>query len=111
MLRFAAVLVAALALASCDAINTMTDGFKNASAVGSDLERRLGAKPEVGFNWNNGRLLQVTVIFPRLLDRPMTELAEAVRGAVGSNFKQKPGKIVLGFTLDEASLGRTAKAR
>lgn len=111
MLRFAAVLVATLALASCDAINTLTDGFKHAGAVADDLERRAGVRPEVGFNWNNGLLLQVTVTFPRIIDKPMGELAGLVRGAVGSNFRQKPEKIVLGFALDEAALGRKAEAR
>ena len=111
MLKFAAILIAAFMLASCDAISTMTDGFKNAHAVESDLQGSTGVKPEVGFNWRNGRLLLVTVTFPRILEKPVTELADTVRGAVGRHFRQTPDKIVLGFALEGAATGRAAQAQ
>jgi hypothetical protein len=58
-------------------------------------------KPAVGFNWRNGRLVSVTVTFPRLYDgKPLRELAEAVRVAVGKEFRQTPESIALAFTLD-----------
>ena len=96
MLRIAAALVLALTLAGCDAANTVTEGFNHAKAVEKDLEGSTGVKPNVGFNWSNGRLVQVTVTFPRLIEsKPLHELAEAARASVGREFKQTPDNILL----------------
>jgi hypothetical protein len=95
-----AIVVLAAGLAACNMIGTLVDGFKYAKAVESDLEEVTGLRPGVGFNWNNGRLLSVTVTFPRLYDaKPLPELAEATRAAVGKEFKQTPENIVLAFAL------------
>jgi hypothetical protein len=111
MLRFTALLLLAVGLTGCDAINTVKDGFKHSKAVESDLEATLGSKPGVGFNWTNGRLTQVTVTFPRLLEaKPLRELAEAVRAAIGKEFQQQPDNIVLSFVLEKSSSGKTAQA-
>jgi hypothetical protein len=111
MFRITACLVLIVSLAACDAISTLTDGLKYAQAVESDLEATTGIKPEVGFNWKNGRLVQVTVTFPRLYDaKPLREVAETVRAAVGKEFKQTPGKIVLSFELAKGS-GTVAQLR
>src|SRR5690348_16462185 len=80
MLRFAAILAFALGLSACDVVSTVTEGFKEAKAVESELEQSTGMRPQVGFNWSNGRLVSVTVSFPRLYDgKPLGELAQAVR--------------------------------
>jgi hypothetical protein len=100
MLRIAAIIAFAFALAGCDMVSTVTQGFKEAEAVASDLEQSTGVKPQVGFNWNNGRLVTVTVSFPRLYDgKPLGELAQSVRSAVTTQFKQEPENIVLAFRL------------
>jgi hypothetical protein len=89
-------------LAACGVVNTLIDGFKHAKAVEEDLEQATGLKRSAcpgevgsgsptrtcanmgiysGFNCNNGRLLQVTVMYPRLHDaKSMRDLAEAARG-------------------------------
>ena len=78
MLRIAAALIVALALAGCDAVNTMTEGFSHAKAVEKDLEGATGVKPSVGFNWKNGSLVQVTVQFPRVIEsKSLHDLAAA----------------------------------
>lgn len=100
MFKIAAVLIFAIGLAACDAVNTMTEGFQHAKAVESDLEESTGVKPQVGFNWNNGRLVSVTVAFPRIYDtKPLRDLAEATRASVAREFKQTPENIVLAFSL------------
>lgn len=102
-----AIVVLAAGLTACDMVSTVVDGFEHAKAVESDLEEVTGLKPHVGFSWSNGRLRSVTVTFPRLYDtKPVRELAEAVRAAVGKEFRQTPEDIVLAF-----SLGRTAPGR
>lgn len=76
MFKIAAILIFTISLAACDAFSTVTEGFKYAKAVESDVEEATGVKPQVGFNWNNGRLVSVTVAFPRIYDaKPLRELA------------------------------------
>jgi hypothetical protein len=109
MVRIAVLLVLALSLAGCDMISTLIDGFKYAKAVETDLEGSTGLRPAVGFKWTNGRLVSVTVTFPRLDDkRPLPELAETVRHAVASHFRQTPEDIVLGFSLGKSGSGTVA---
>jgi hypothetical protein len=100
MVRIAAALVFALGLAACDAVDTVKEGLSHAKAVESDLERATGTRPKVGFNWNNGRLMSVTVQYSGIVQsKPLGELAEAVRASVTTEFKQAPETIVLAFAL------------
>jgi hypothetical protein len=109
--RFAAVFTLAFGLAACGVISTLVEGWKYAKAVEADLESATGVKPSVGFNWSNGRLLTVTVLYPQLYERkPLAALAEIVRRSVESNFQQKPEDIVLSFSLGRSGSGTTAQA-
>lgn len=100
MSKIAVLFAVALCLASCGVADTLFDGFKHVSAVRNALAGATGMKPEVGFNWHNGRLNKVTVTFPRLYrDKPLTELADTVRQTVAKEFKQAPDDIVLAFSL------------
>lgn len=100
MFRFVLQLACATTLAGCDAVSTVTEGFKQSKAVEADLEQSTGVKPAVGFNWHNGRLVAVTVQFPRPYeDKPLNELAGLVREAVTTEFKQTPERIVVAFVL------------
>ena len=102
MFRLFVILILAIGLASCDAIDTMKEGFGHSRAVETDLEQSTGLKPAVGFNWSNGKLTQVMVIFPALYDsKPPRELGEIVFAAVSKQFKQEPESIMLGFTLQK----------
>ena len=106
-----AIAVLAAGLAACDMLSTLVDGLKYAKAVEADLEQVTGLKPQVGFKWSNGRLMVVTVTFPRLYDtKPVRELAEAVHAAVGKEFRQTPEDIVLAFSLGKKAPGTTAQA-
>ena len=107
MFRIAALLVFAATLAACDIVS---NGLSYARAVESDLEAATGVKPEVGFKWSNGRLVEVTVQFPRLYDaKPLREVAETVRAAVGKEFKEMPRHLVLSFALEKTASGTTAR--
>jgi hypothetical protein len=98
--RAVAIALLSVGLAACGVVNTMVDGFKHAKAVEEDLEQATGLKPSVGFNFNNGRLLQVSVTYPRLYDaKSMQELADAARAAVVKEFQQAPENLVLAFSL------------
>jgi len=110
MSRIAALLVVAVSLAGCDVFSTLIDGWKYAKAVESDLQASVGMKPAVGFQWTNGRLVSVTVTFPRIDDKKsLPELAATVRRAVASHFRQTPNDIVLGFSLGKSNPATTAQ--
>ena len=103
MARLAAILVAAIGLSACNLASTLVNGLKYADAVATDVETATGVKPKVGFNWVNGRLVTVTVAFPRIYDaKPLGELAATVRHAVVTEFKQTPENIELMFALGNA---------
>lgn len=88
------------ALAGCDAVSTMKDGFEQSQAVAADLEKMTGTKPFVGFNWQNGFLGSVTVTFEGMpQNRTLPEIAELSRGAIKRQFKQEPKQIVVGFSI------------
>ncbi len=111
MRKIFAIIVLASGLAACGMISTLVDGFKHASAVASDLEQATGLKPEVGFNWHNGRLVRVSVGFPKLYDaKPLGELAGLVRASVGKHFKQTAEDVELGFSLGATAPDATVDA-
>jgi hypothetical protein len=102
MFKVAAILIFAIGLVACDAVDTVTEGFKHAKAVENDIQESTGLKPQVGFNWSNGRLVSVTVQFPRIYDsKSLRELAEMIRASVSKQFKQTPGNIVLAFLVEK----------
>jgi hypothetical protein len=100
MFRFATIILIATSFAACDAVNTMKEGFAHAKAVESDVEAFASIRPNVGFNWSNGRLVSVTVAFPKIYEaNPLRELADTVRASVIKQFQQTPENIVLAFSL------------
>jgi hypothetical protein len=108
--QFAVFIALALGLAACRVISTLVEGWKYAKAVETDLESATGVKPSVGFKWENGRLLTVTVAYPHLYERkPLAALAEIVRRAVETHFKQKPEDIELSFSLGSSGSGTEAR--
>jgi hypothetical protein len=110
MYKVVAILAVAANLAACDAISTVTEGYKYAKNVEGDLQSSTGVKPRVGFRWHNGRLQYVRVVFPRLIEtKSLEELAAAVRVAVGREFKQNPDNIVLAFSLGKGAANTTAE--
>jgi len=79
-------------------------------AVEADLESATGVKLSVGFKWENGRLLTVTVAYPQLYEKkPLAALAEIVRRSVETHFKQKPEDIELSFSLGRSGSGTVAE--
>jgi hypothetical protein len=98
-----AIVVLAIGLAGCGAADLVSNGLSYCRAVETDLESATGIKPEVGFNWHDGRFQEVTVTFSRLYaSKPLGELAGTVREVVAKQFKQAPDKIVLAFALDKS---------
>jgi hypothetical protein len=95
-------LLLSLALWGCDAIDSVKEGFAHSQAVSAELEKSLGLKSFVGFNWHNGSLTAVTITFDGIpKDRSLSEISEATRRAVLKEFKQEPQQIVVSFTIKQ----------
>ena len=110
MFRILATVIFAVSLAACDGVSTVTGGFQQARAVENVLAESIGIRPQVGINWSNGRLVSVTVAFPRIHEtKSLRELADAVRTAVAKEFKQTPDNIVLAFSLGNSEPGTKAE--
>ncbi len=88
-------------LCGCNAVDAMKDGMAQSNAVADDLQKSLGSKPHVGFNWFNGSLVNVTVEFDGAPEgKTLAEINDAARVAVKKEFPQMPKKIVLAFDVD-----------
>jgi ABC-type glycerol-3-phosphate transport system substrate-binding protein len=100
MKKIGLILIGALALAACGSASTITQGFKEATAVEDDLKTGLGAKAIVGFKWRGGLLTEVTVFFSETpKDKSLQEIEAAAKAAIAKEFKQTPETIVVSFTF------------
>jgi hypothetical protein len=91
-----------LSLWGCDAVDSVKEGFAHSQAVSAELEKSLGLKSFVGFNWNNGSLTAVTITFDGIpKDRSLSEISETATRAVLNEFKQEPTLIVVSFTIKQ----------
>jgi hypothetical protein len=87
-------------LAGCDRIDTVRGAFAHSEAVSRDLEKSLGLKPMVGFNWNNGSMTSVNVTFPGIpAGASLSEIIDSSRQAVRDEFKETPKRIIVGFNV------------
>ena len=98
--RVPAVILIALALAACGPVDTLKEGFAHSQAVSDSLEKTLGVKSFVGFNWSNGSLDSVSVTFQGIpANVPLGDIVEKSKQAVASEFKQLPSEVVISFAL------------
>jgi len=95
-------LLLSLMLWGCDAVDTMKEGFAHSQAVSVELERSIGLKSYVGFNWNNGSLTSVNVTFDGIpKNKSLPEISEAAKAAVLKEFRQEPKQIVVAFKMTQ----------
>ncbi|MDR0184036.1 hypothetical protein [Lysobacter arvi] len=93
-------LAAAWLLAGCGAVDAMKEGFQHSQDAAQDIEKSVGSRPLVGFNWSNGSLTNVTIAFEGVPKGVSTEQLVALsRRAVAARFKQAPDNIVISYTV------------
>jgi hypothetical protein len=101
MIRSAMAALLLCSLCACDVVSTFSDGMKQSNAVAADLEKAVGSKPFVGFNWNNGVLTSININFDGIpKDKSIADIADAARTSVKAQFKQEPQKILIAFAVD-----------
>ncbi|WP_254458946.1 hypothetical protein [Xanthomonas sacchari] len=88
-----------LALTACGAVDTVKNAYAHSQDVAADLEKSVGSKPAVGFNWANGSLVQVTVNFQGVPHKPLEQIVQLSKDSVATRFEQAPGNVVVMFTV------------
>ena len=64
------------------------------------MEKAIGSKTFVGFNWHNGVLNNVTVNFEGIPDTSsISEIVTTAKNSVSKHFKQSPDVVVVSFTV------------
>ena|SRR4249919_514807 len=92
--------VLAVWLSGCGAVDTVTEGFKHSQEVAVDLEKSVGSKPLVGFNWSNGSLVNVSINFDGIPSGASVEqIAHLSQQSVAARFKQPPKQVVISFVV------------
>jgi len=100
-LRLLSVVAIATILAGCGPIDTMKEGYAHSQAVSAELEKSLGVKSFVGFNWTNGTLALVNVTFEGIPAKlTLADIAARSKQVVAAEFKQTPHKLVVAFAID-----------
>ena len=99
-LRTQLVALCAIALTACGAVDSMRHGLAHSKAIFTALEKSLGLKNFVGFNWANGSLDSVTVTFEGLPhDRTLDAIAAEAKQHIQAEFKQRPKQISIAFAM------------
>jgi hypothetical protein len=100
--RVCASLAAIVLVSSCEMVTQINDGMAHSTAAATAIEKQVGVKPEVGFNFQNGTFSQATVQFRAVPATPLPQLEKIVREAVALEFKDEPSALVIAFTYEKA---------
>ena len=91
-MRLVPLLIVALLLAGCGAAEKMERMLEQQKAVSEDIDNALGVESEIGWQWQNGVLTQMTVALPaREVDgATVYELTQIIEPIVDKHFDTKP---------------------
>jgi len=89
--------VLAIALAGCDTVENMRDMLDTQEQLRAMIKEEIGVESLVGFNINNGVLIDVSITLNAndVADRSVSELARIARFAVKKSFESKPKAIYI----------------
>jgi hypothetical protein len=76
-------------------VASVKEGIAKSEQAAEAIGKQVGYKPQVGFNYNNGTLASVTVVFQKAPAVPLDELEKIARKEVLSAFKNEPTNLVI----------------
>jgi hypothetical protein len=90
-------LVLSIALVGCDTVEDMRDMIDTQEQLRGIIKENIGVESLVGFNINNGVLIDVTITLNAndVADRSVSELIRIARSAVKRSFESKPRTIYI----------------
>lgn len=97
MKRILLGLVLAFVLAGCDTVEDLRDMLDTQEQLRAIIKEELGVESLVGFNLNNGVLIDVSITLNAndVADRSVSELTRIARSAVKKSFESKPRAIYI----------------
>jgi len=97
--RFIVLATLSTSLGGCNMVNAVKEGIEQSEAAASSIEKQVGVKPDVGFNFQNGSFSAATVVFSSVPSASLPELEKISRKAVVSSFKSEPERLVVSFVF------------
>jgi len=90
-------LVLAIGLVGCETVEDMRDMLDTQEQLRAIIKEDIGVESMVGFNINNGVLIDVTITLNAndVADRSVSELLRIARSAVKRSFESKPRTIYI----------------
>jgi hypothetical protein len=90
-------LVLGIALTGCDTVEDMRDMLDTQEQLRGIIKEEIGVEPLVGFNMNNGVLIDVSITLNAddVADKSVSELVRIARSAVKRSFESKPRAIYI----------------
>jgi hypothetical protein len=100
--KLLALLALCVSLSSCDMVSSMKESVAQSNEAAVAIEKQVGAKPQVGFNYNNGSFTAVTVQFATMPSASLAEVEKIARAAVVAAFKKEPENLVISFVFKKS---------
>jgi len=97
--QLVALLALCVSLSSCDMVSSMKESMAQSDEAAASIEKQVGTRPQVGFNYNNGAFTAVTVQFMALPSASLPDVERIARAAVVAAFKQEPENLVISFVF------------
>lgn len=90
-------LVLGIVLTGCDTVEGMRDMLDTQEQLRGIIKEEIGVEPLVGFNMNNGVLIDVSITLNAndVADKSVSELVRIARSAVKRSFESKPRAIYI----------------
>ena len=86
-----------IVLVGCDTVEDMRDMLDTQEQLRGIIKEEIGVEPLVGFNMNNGVLIDVSITLNAddVANRSVSELVRIARSAVKRSFESKPRAIYI----------------
>ena len=87
----------ALMIASCGMVESFGEMQKQTEKTSAAIEKAVGIKPQIGWNIQNGKLVEVNVYFGQFGDESITvtELKKEIKNMVAENMEQMPQQLLV----------------
>lgn len=95
------LILIAIILSGCSAAENLQGMFEKQQAVTTDIDEALGVNSQIGWNWHNGTLTDVTVALPAdgINATTVGELTQVIKPIIDKHFENKPQVLYVAVTV------------
>lgn len=93
----------ALMIARCGMVESFGEMQEQTEKTSTAIEKAIGIKPQIGWNINNGKLVEVNVYFDQFGDESITvtELKKQIKNVVTENMEQMPQQLLISINATD----------